>query len=76
LGGGAGLKTPKAFCLHQGVWGHCKPPSGSRTEPWWGIRGEAPGNFVCHTSCIEHTLPRGQKNHRKSSLLECIFDNM
>ena len=27
-------------CPNQlGVWGHCKPPSGSRAEPWWGSRG-------------------------------------
>ena len=25
--------------------GHCKPTSGSRSKPWWGIGGDSPGNF-------------------------------
>ena len=29
-----------------GVWGRCKPPSGSRTEPWWGSRGRSPWELL------------------------------
>ena len=30
--------------IQLGVWGRCKPPSGSWAGPWWGFRGKAPGN--------------------------------
>ena len=32
----------KSLPKKQGVWGCCKPPSGSRVEPWWGSERKAP----------------------------------
>ena len=36
FGSGAAIGTKKT------AGGRCKPPSGSRAEPWWGPRGRSP----------------------------------
>ena len=50
------LKTP-------GVWGCCKPPSGSRAEPWWGCRGaKSPEALrILHFTVPERMLKTGLK---------------
>ena len=41
--------------------GRYKPPSGSRAEPWWGSRGEAPGSSS--DPAVHSTKKMSPKNH-------------
>ena len=53
--GGGGLIYEKHSIRSNttGGLGHCKPPSGSRAEPWWGSRGQISGAL----KSLQSTLP-------------------
>ena len=45
------IRNDQRSLLHTaGGLGCCKPPSGSRAEPWWGSRGRSPWKLQKHCS--------------------------